>query len=360
MDRTHEPELTHPVDLCTADGRSLSPAARGWSRTPLHRANLRGRWGRTKRWDYWAVLAGDLVFGLVYADVDYLGLVSVWWGDLATGRSGGHDVAVPFASGVRLPERAGDAPLTWSGRGLDLRIAPFGPGTGAADHGGGRGTRIKAAWTESDGRPASLDVFVTEPEGHESLSVVIPWSRRTFQFTTKDQALPAVGRFRLGEDEVDFGTRPGRPELGPAWGVLDVGRGRWPYSTTWNWGGGAGDAVTGERVGLQFGAKWTEGTGFTENAVTIDGRLHKIGRELRWEYDWDAPMRPWRVVDPGGALDLTLTPRFDKHTGTNALVLRTEVHQVFGTWSGTVVGEDGRTVELRDAQGFAEESRNRW
>ena len=360
MDATHEPELTEPVDLCTRDGRALNPLARGWSRTPLHRANLRGRWGRTKRWDYWAVLAGDLVFGLVYADVDYLGLVGVWWCDLSTGRSGGRDVAVPFARGIHVPERSGDAPLVYSSRHLNARFAPFGPGTGAEGRFGGRGTRLKLDWSERDGTPASLDVFIDEPEGHDSLSVVIPWNRRTFQFTTKDQALPAVGRFRLGDEQTDFGTRPDRPDLGPAWGVLDVGRGRWPYSTRWNWGGGAGTADTGERIGLQFGAKWTEGTGFTENGITVDGRLHKIGRELRWEYDWDQPMLPWRVVDPGGALDVTLTPRYDKHTGTNAVLLRTEVHQVFGTWSGTVVGEDGAERTLHDAQGFAEESRSRW
>jgi len=44
---THEPELTAPVDLC--DGARLNPAARGWSRRPLHRANLSARWGRNKR-----------------------------------------------------------------------------------------------------------------------------------------------------------------------------------------------------------------------------------------------------------------------------------------------------------------------
>ena len=38
---THEPEITEPVDLCLPDGR-LNPAAVGWTRRPLHRANLRG------------------------------------------------------------------------------------------------------------------------------------------------------------------------------------------------------------------------------------------------------------------------------------------------------------------------------
>ena len=83
---TSERELTEPVDLATPDGKALNPAAKGWSRRPLHRANLRGGWGRTKRWDYWAILAGDLVVSSVYADVDYLGLADVWWVDLATQR----------------------------------------------------------------------------------------------------------------------------------------------------------------------------------------------------------------------------------------------------------------------------------
>ena len=116
--------------------------------------------------------------------------------------------------------------------------------------------------------------------------------------------------------------------------MLDVGRGRWPYRTRWNWGGGAGTAVDGRTVGLQIGGKWTDGTGFTENGVLIDGRLEKIGAELVWEYDWDRPLDPWRVRSPEGDLDLTLVPVHDRHEKTNAVVLRTEVHQVFGHWSG--------------------------
>ena len=64
---TSEREITEPVDLATPDGRRLNPAACGRSRRPLHRANLRGSWGRNKRWDYWAILAGDLALSAVYA-----------------------------------------------------------------------------------------------------------------------------------------------------------------------------------------------------------------------------------------------------------------------------------------------------
>ena len=129
----------------------------------------------------------------------------------------------------------------------------------------------------------------------------------------------------------------------------------------WNWGGGAGADNTGRHVvGLQLGGKWTEGTGFTENGVLVDGRLTKLGDELRWDYDWDEPLKPWRVEDPGGRLHLELTPRYDKHTKVEALVMGTETHQVFGTWSGTFITDDGERVEFDALQGFAEESRYRW
>jgi hypothetical protein len=145
-----------------------------------------------------------------------------------------------------------------------------------------------------------------------------------------------------------------------AWGVLDVGRGRWPYSTHWNWGGGAGQGRDGSVIGLQLGAKWTQGTGFTENGILVDGRLTKIGDELEWSYDWDAPMKPWRVRHPDGHLDLSLEPRYDRHSRVDALLLATEVHQVFGRWTGHVTDDAGERHDLEGILGFAEESRSRW
>jgi hypothetical protein len=337
---THERELTAAVDLCTPDGARLNPAARGWSRTPLHRANLHGEPGRNKRWDYWAVLAGDLVVSAVYSDIDVFGLADVWWADLATKATGGRAILVP-SDAVALPERPGTAPLRVDRDGLDLSITDD-----------DRGTRLRASWREGDGRPGRLDVLVALPPGHESLNVVIPWSDDVFNYTSKHQARPATGTLVVGDREWAIGP--------DAWGVLDVGRGRWPHEITWNWGGGAGRA--GEHVvGLQFGAKWTAGTGFTENGVIVDGRLSKLGAELDWRYDWDAPMHPWRVTDPGGQLDVVLTPRFDKHSkvGDNGKY-GSETHQVFGTWSGMVRTDDGVHLEFEDLQGFAEEARQRW
>ena len=102
------------------------------------------------------------------------------------------------------------------------------------------------------------------------------------------------------------------------------------------------------------------GTGFTENGLIVDGRLSKIGNELEWDYDWDNPMRPWRVRDPDGQLDATLTPRYDKHSKAQGHKRSSETHQVFGTWSGSLRTDDGVALDFDGLQGFAEEARQNW
>jgi hypothetical protein len=340
---THENELTAAVDLCTPDGARLNPSALGWSRQPLHRANLDGQFGTNKRWDYWAILAGDLVVSSVYADLDHLGLADVWWVDLPSGVTGGALVATIGNDDFDLPDRPGSSPLRIHRDGLALDVVDD------AD-----GTHLAATWTESDGRAGRLDVRIARPAGHESLNVVIPWDDETFNFTSKHQARPAIGELVVGDV-----SRPIGGDSGDAWGVLDVGRGRWPSEITWNWGGGAGRS--GDHVvGLQFGAKWTQGSGYTENGVIVDGRLTKLGNELDWNYDWNEPLAPWHIVDPGGQLDVTLTARYDKHTVLPGRDKGSETHQAFGTWKGRLRTDEGLELAFDHLQGFAEEARQEW
>ena len=338
-----EREITLPVALCDQRGR-LSADARGWSRSPMLRANLRHRWGRKKRWDYWCVITDEVVVSLVYADVDYAGLASVWVMEHATGRQWTAGMLSPFARGFALPDEVCTGTVSLHHTSLDLQIEEL-----------PRATRLVASAPDTGDGSIQVDITVDKPSGHESLNVLIPWSNRTFQFTSKQNTRPAVGSVSVGSQSwaVDAAH--------DAWGVQDLGRGIWPYRNRWNWAAASGHSTDGRIVGLQFGGKWTVGTGATENALCVDGHLTKISEELEFTYSWDDPMQPWHVRTPGSdQVDVTLTPTFDRYDCTDLGLLKMEVHQCFGNWSGRIVGDDGVPVEFAGIRGFAEEARNRW
>jgi hypothetical protein len=184
--------------------------------------------------------------------------------------------------------------------------------------------------------------------GQESLGVVVPWSDRLFQYTVKDVCRPVTGRLDVAGSSYDAGG---------GWAVLDHGRGRWPYSLTWNWAAGSG-VVDGQVRGLQLGGKWTAGTGSTENALLVGTRLHKLHEEVEWDYDPEDWLRPWRITGP--RLDVTFTPYHDRTTRTNLLVVASRTHQCFGEFTGWVSTDDGERVRVDGLTGWAEEVRNRW
>ncbi|MBS1673511.1 MAG: DUF2804 domain-containing protein [Actinobacteria bacterium] len=333
----NEREITAPVSLTTPNG-ALNPAALGWTRTALHDTSGigRGHWGRNKRWEYWNVMTPTHILAATVSGIDYLALHSVWVLDRATQESVETTVLDPGARSVTLPPSIGQGPARARTKTLSLDIDEL------AD-----GTRLRGSTPR-----VSFDITVERPAGHETLGVVVPWRTprgiRRFQYTVKDVARPARGTLTI--DGVEH-------EVSQAWGVLDHGRGRWPYDVRWNWAAGSG-VVEGRVVGLQLGSKWTDGSGATENALVVDGRLTKISEELVWDYDTEDWMRPWRIH--GESADLTFTPFYDKHSRTNALLITTRTNQLFGTWTGWVRDETGEHVAVDGIEGWAEDVHNRW
>lgn len=336
-----ERELTETVALCRLDG-TLSPEAIGWARQPLIDCTLHGSWGRRKRWDFWCVTGPGFAMSLTYANVDYLGLADVWFHDFATGATATSTAPVPFGRGMSLHPRAGEGGVAAEGKRLRLAFADD-----------DRGTTLTVRFDTKTG-PFEADVLVARPADHESLTVVIPWAARRFQCTTKDVGRPATGSITWGDRTYALAGD------GSSWGCLDFGRGKWPYRTRWNWGAAAG--VTGGRtVGLQLGGKWTDGTGMTENALVVDGRLSKLSEELVWDYDTSDWLRPWRIRTPrSDRLDLTFTPIYDKVSRLQAGVASSAVDQCFGTFAGTIVPDGGAALEVHDLFGWAEEATWRW
>ena len=111
---------------------------------------------------------------------------------------------------------------------------------------------------------------------------------KLFNLPQSMHILPTKGFIKLGNKRYEFNDEE-------CFSVLDFGRGVWPREVTWNWAT-ASQRLRKKRVGLNFGGKWTDGTGMTENAVFVDGKMTKIHEDVIFEYDRSNFKKPWYIT----------------------------------------------------------------
>lgn len=335
----NEPELTAPVLLCGPDGL-LNREAVGWSRHPLHACNLPASLARKKKWNYWAVTSNDLLFSATIADIEILQLAGAYMFDRRTRRHVEKTVIQP-PNTIAIPETvSGDMVIEHP----EMRVV-------LTDE--GPGTRIRVEADNFGGMRLEADIVVERPEGHETLNVVIPWTDVQFQYTSKQNTLPASGFMQLGNERLEFAQ--------PAYGCLDYGRGVWPEHIVWNWGSASG-VQGGRTVGLNLGGKWTDGTGMAENGLCIDGRLTKLSENLVFDYSPTAMMKPWRVRSAvTDRVDLLFEPEFMRVSESGRRDgFFSSAHQMFGCYSGHITPDGEAPIELRHLFGWIEEHEACW
>jgi hypothetical protein len=125
------------------------------------------------------------------------------------------------------------------------------------------------------------------------------------------------------------------------------------------WASASGFLPDRRRIGLNLGFGFGDTSAATENCFILEGRVHKLD-EVRFTYDNRNFKAPWTMKSPDGRLDLMFTPFFERVAKSNALILKSEVHQMFGRYNGRVVTDEREVLEISDLVGWAEEHNARW
>ena len=339
---TIQHELTQPGPLLDANGR-LSQI--GWSRKPLLDCNLentRFNRFRVKRWDYYAIFTPNRFFSATIADLGYAGNIFVYILDFKTGELHEEGLVIPLGKGIKLERNPEAGETSFENDKASLHFQ--------AD---GDERRINVHWAGfNNGRGIHADITLRALPNHESMNIIIPIGEKRFYDNTKINCMPAQGHIQYGDE---------REELQPETciGSLDWGRGVWEYQSYWNWASSSGFLPDGKTVGLNLGMGFGDLSKATENAVILDGRVHKLGKVL-FDYKSGDYMQPWHFTDDEKRLDLTFTPFKDRTAKTNLGIIFSEVHQMFGRYNGRVILDDGAPLEIHDLIGFAEEHHARW
>ncbi len=301
---------------------------------------------RIKEWDYYYIGNASYGVALTVDDNSYMGMVSISVLDFKAKKDWTKSIIIPFTKGkVGLPSTSKEGDIVYENekKGFSMKFLHT-----------PKGRRLVCFMQNFNGKEAfHCDIYL-EPTTPHSMVIATPFKKKGhFYYNQKINNLLSSGYAKMGERFYD---------LNGSYGVLDWGRGVWTYKNTWYW-----SSLNSFQNGVPIG--WNLGYGFgdtskaSENMIFVGKEVYKLGQVI-----FDIPISPrggdafmdeWTIRSKDGSLFVRFTPVYDRHADTNLLVLRSNQHQVFGTFSGLYQAE-GKTIEFSSLPGFAEKVFNKW
>ncbi len=184
---------------------------------------------------------------------------------------------------------------------------------------------------------------------NEKMVIATPFDNpKQFYLNYKENYYRGTGIVRFDDMVVDFDGCSG---------LIDWGRGVWPYSHEWFWGNLTGQ-IDGENFGFNIGWGFGDLSNATENMYFYKKKAYKVGG-LLVDRDEDDYMKPWKLQDEEEKMQLTFTPIYNNYTENKYVVVDTHCNQVYGYFDGVVQTEDG-PKEFKHLLAFIEHAVNKW
>jgi hypothetical protein len=342
-------EITHRQDLLDEKGRIIEE---GWARRPFwryDRKKIRSGALRIKEWDYYAIMSHEhqICLTVTCSDLGFAGLFAIALIDMKKKEVSQVDTIKPLTLGkLGLPNHSGDHNIAFSNKTLRIAYSR-------------REERRRILFAAPDillpdgRRGIDVDLTLVQPPQLESLNIATSWEKKrtAFYLNEKINCLAASGTVRFGNDSIALQPHE-------AFGVLDWGRGRWTYTNHWYWASASG-RLEDCNFGLNLGYGFTDRSPASENAIIFDNHIHKL-EEVTFHIPENDYLKKWTITSSDGRCELEFTPAADRQSHINLLLVKSVQHQVFGTFSGTVVLDDGTSLQVDSLPGFAEDVYNRY
>ena len=311
------------------------------------RSRIRAPKWRIKEWDYYLVMGKDFAGAFTISDDGYIGLQSVsllWLGEKPWEHT--ETVLNVFPMGkLKLPADSSHGDTVYEDKRLQMRFSPL-----------EQKRHITCHFEQFlNDKPFDCDIILEQPD-MESMVIATPWDKdRHFYYNQKINCMRASGWMEYDGTRYTF-------DPSTDFGTLDWGRGVWTYDNTWYWGSASG-LVDGVPFGFNIGYGFGDTSAASENVLVYDGKIHKLEQvhfEIPEKDGKEDYLSPWVFTSSDGRFEMKFEPIMDRSSKTDLLVICSDQHQVFGRFSGTVILDDGRKLEIDHLTGFAEKVRNKW
>lgn len=311
------------------------------------RRDIKADAGRIKEWDYYLVTNKRFGLALTIADNSYMGIDSVSFLDFTQPWTKTKSVFQLLTKGrknLSPTSEIGDVKSGGTKHTIEFR------------NGGMSRTLIFEIKNFHKGKSLSGEIILGFPP-QDSMVIATPFTKDplAFYYNQKTNCMPASGSMKFGETEYVF-------DPADSFGVLDWGRGVWTKNNTWYWASASG-LLDSSSFGFNIGYGFGDTSAATENMIFYRGEAHKISNvtieipRTREKYEF---MQAWGFTSDDGRFEMTFRPIVNRHAKINALFVASTQDQVFGHYSGRVVLDDGRRIEIEDFFGFAEKVSNKW
>ena len=312
-----------------------------------NRKAIKGLAGRIKEWDYYYI--GDQHFGIALTidDNSYMGLVSVSVLDYDKKS----DVTKSYMKWLtfgetNFPSSSKDGNVFSESKKYSMFFS----------NKNGKRRLVCKMKNVKKGEDFECDLLLEE-NSDKSMVIATPFKKKKhFYYNQKINLLKATGYFKLGDLQYQFKKES-------AVGVLDWGRGVWTYSNTWYWSSLNGVTQDGHLVGFNLGYGFGDTSAASENMFFYDKEAFKLNDVVfnipRNDKGKHLFMEDWTLKSESGDIDLSFHPIIDRYSNTNALIIQSNQHQVFGYFRGTITVGD-KKYYIDNLIGFAEMVKNRW
>lgn len=309
------------------------------------RSQIKGLKSRIKEWDYYFISDGEYGIALTIDDNSYMGMASVSVLDFKNKCENTKSYIVWFTNGkVGFPSSSKDGDVKLVGKNYDMFF----------ENKNGKRHLVCSMKSVAKGKDFKCD-FLLENSLDKSMVIATPFKKKGhFYYNQKINLLKVKGSFDFGDLHYEMKDS--------ALGVLDWGRGVWTYKNTWYWSS-LNAMYKGHRIGFNLGYGFGDTSAASENMFFYDNEAYKledvvfnIPKNEKGKLDF---MSPWTFTSSKGDIDLKFEPIIDRYANTNALIIQSKQHQVFGYFSGTIEVE-GKKYTFENLLGFAEMVTNRW
>lgn len=196
-----------------------------------------------------------------------------------------------------------------------------------------------------------IDAVIDETSLYNPLNVCVRAGYQGWVYTQKATALTCSGTVKWKDQTTDLKSLD-------TLAAVDWSCGYMRRETAWNWGSLSARLPDKRTLGFNFAAGVNE-TGFSENAIWIDGIMEKVDM-IDFQFDRHNKQSAWGLRSNDGKIDLHFEPDGNRSEKINALFIASNFRQYFGRYYGNITTDSGEVITLDGELGLTEDHYAKW